>query len=516
MSLITEIPQTVMDEYNVKFRVFDSIGEGNKADATKKGVIMKHDPTLFAYYHFRDKLGQPFKLYSVQDMIVNCKDKNQVVILSRQSGKTTALMVKAFHYVYWHNSSTVLVISKTKEQSMEMINKLRELLRSSSTNFDELLTGPDNKRELYVKNPYSRTQSRIVSVPATDAARGYAADMVIADEIAFWDNGEEMFNQAISPTVAQTKGTILMASTPRGNIGPLFNAYKDPKNWQVFHFDWRVCPFYTQEEMDMKRKMMSEYEFRQEYEASFMANQAAYFREAEIRDAVKDYVLFDSAVSPVVIGVDFGKMNDNTIICIGTIENPNDNPDYHRIKVLNLIEKPLGTTYNTIVGELKAILSRYNVMKILYDATGVGEGPGDFMKDLGLPVEPIKFSIQSKINFYSNLKLMFERRQIVIPRNKKLIDQLLLFEYEYTTGGNMKLHHPDGGFDDYNDALALMVYGLKRPGSVMVTLNTIRMDMFKELYGDKDKVVDNRTFHYENKLSVQDGEIKQEMIKIYD
>ena len=95
----------------------------------------------------------------------------------------------------------------------------------------------------------------------------------------------------------------------------------------------------------------------------------------------------------------------------------------------------------------------------------------------GFPVQPIKFSVQSKANVFSNLKIFFEKRvdnkpAIRIPREKKLIDQLTMFEYEYTER-NIMLHAPEGYHDDECDALALMVYGLSRINKPNVSVKII-------------------------------------------
>jgi phage FluMu gp28-like protein len=470
--------KTVVNKYDLK-KYDDKFKEFDEVNFAFKQQMMREDPTLFAYALFRDNKGDRMKLYPFQDLIINDTKKMIAVAVSRQCGKTTTADIKALHAIFYNDNYTVLVISKTKDQSMEIIQKLRAIINTCpiKAQFEELASGADNRREFYLKNYGKETYSRIISVPATDAARGYSADLVIADEIAFWENSIEIFNEAILPTVSHTNGTIMMLSTPKGASGVFYDAFTKDNIWSCYQFDWTVCPAHTQDSMNVKKEQIGEFAFRQEYEASFLANQAAYFLEKEVRDATDESLSMGVPTSmPTVIGVDFGKRMDNTVICIGVIENPMDNPDYHRIKVIDLIVKPLGTDYNKIVGELRALFTKYKPVNILYDQTGVGEGPGDFMKDIGLKVEGVKFSIQSKVDMFSNLKILFEKRQIKIPKNKRLIDELLLFEYEYTTSGNMKLHHPEGGHDDHVDALCLMAFGLKRPTRVPVSMKFIEYE----------------------------------------
>jgi hypothetical protein len=466
---IKSISDEVKRRYDAKFKAYDD------ASTDEKKVMMKDDPVLFSYGLFRNRKGERMKLYPFQDLILNDKSSFIALAVARQSGKSISAVIKAFHHIFYNDNATVLVISKTLKQSTELIDKLRSLINNSplKSALKDKMGSVDNRSEFSLLNHNKDTISRIISVPATDAARGFTADLVIADEIAFWENSVEMFNEAILPTISETDGKIMMLSTPKGKIGIFYDAFVKG-GWSSYQFDWTICPHHTEEKMKIYKDQVGEFAFRQEMEASFVANQSAYFRESEIRDAVdNNLIIGEHTQLPVVIGVDFGKMMDNSIITIGIIDNPDDDIDYQQIKIVDIIKKPLGTDYNQIVGELKALFNKYNCLNIIYDQTGVGEGPGDFMKDMGLSVEGIKFSIQSKVNLYSNLKILFEKRKIKIPNIRELKDELLLFEYEYTTSGNMKLHHPEGGHDDYADSLALCAYGLKRPGYVAASIEII-------------------------------------------
>jgi hypothetical protein len=44
---------------------------------------------------------------------------------------------------------------------------------------------------------------------------------------------------------------------------------------------------------------------------------------------------------------------------------------------------------------------------------------------------------------------------------KKLYYELSDLRYEITSGGNTKIHHSEGGHDDYPDALALCCWACK-------------------------------------------------------
>lgn len=503
----TEITKDQKRAYKTKLIMF------SRASYEEKQRLMREDASLFAYALFRNPNLTKLRLFDYQDLIINDKSKYISVAISRQSGKSTLAIIRALHHIFYHDNSTVLLVSKTKDQSMELITKLRQWINSSPAKemFEELQTGADNRREFYLKNHDKDTHSRIISVPATDAARGYSADLVIADEIAFWTDATEVFNEALLPTVTYTNGTIMMLSTPKGRIGVFAESFKKENIWSCYQFTWRVCPVHTLESMALKKEQVGEFAFNQEYEASFVDDQAAYFRYKEVNDAIDDTLTLGGVTGhQLVAGVDFGKINDPSVITLAYIDNPKEHPDAHRVRVFDVIEFKLGTPYKDVVKSIQRLYKQHNIRKIFYDQTGVGEGPGEFMHDLGLPIEGIKFSLQSKMNMFSNLKLLFEKRQIHIPRLTKMLDELYAFQYEYTQGDNIKLGHPEGGHDDYVDSLCLAAYGLKRMFGAPVSASFIND-------GKERSVLPEEIYAPPGELNAQELEIKRsiEMRKRY-
>ena len=436
---------------------------------------LKLDPTCFAYFFFRNEKGFHFKCREYQDMIINDTSKRLVVCIARQMGKSTMAAIKAFHEAYFGNNKTIVVVSSTKPQAMELIHRLKQLMRSAKyTDFKELLPSlKESRSEIVIKGNKEGTQSRIISVPATDAARGYTADLVIVDEAAFIENGDYIFNQVVEPMTQATDGDIILLSTPNGRQGFFYDCFMS-EFWSSYQFDWTANPDNTKERMDIKKSTMTALAYQSEYEAKFTAPMAAYFITNEISRAISESAGKGAIAQRLIsIGVDFGKIHDKCVINIGTIINPLDPPNKHIIRVIERIVKPLGTNYAQIIGEIKVLAKKLKPRIIVLDATGVGEGPSDILAQGGLPVEPVKFSIQSKVDIFSNLKILFEQGRIQIPENKELINQLEIFSYEYTTSGNMKLHAPEGQHDDECDALALMVWGLTSAISPPVTIKFI-------------------------------------------
>ena len=154
----------------------------------------------------------------------------------------------------------------------------------------------------------------------------------------------------------------------------------------------------------------------------------------------------------------------------------------HKVVFLKEIQKaPL----DEIIEEIYELDMVWKFNKIYLDETGLGAGVSDVLrKRLGEQnkTKPnvyttnytgqekligITFSIKTKMDIFSNLKVLMEQGRLLFPNNKKLIFQLRDFRYERTESGNVKLHHSDGGRDDFCDSLALAARGLKEDGFIL-------------------------------------------------
>ena len=416
-------------------------------------------------------MGTPFKILPHQDLILNDKSQLRLLNLARGAGKSTIAAIEAIHTSYWNDNSLILIMSATKPQALEVVRKIKTFLNTSRfTTWKEIMPkGKENKAEILLKNPGKKTYSRIISVPATDAARGYSPNLIICDELAFWED-PLIFPKVVLGMLNRIDGIhrrILSLSTPNGKHGPFWECYNSP-NWSVYDFDWRINPYNTEEKMKVLRDNMTELQFKAEYEADFVSSQSSYFTQTEINNSIN----FDAGggykgEKNIAVGVDFGKLHDKCVIDIGCVLNPDKPKNEQIIRLLDRRVKPLGTDYAAVIAELKAINDSIHPIIFVLDATGVGEGPSDILRSMGLPVEAFKFSLFSKITIMNNLKILMQNRHIQIPDEKELISQLEMFEYEASQSGGVaqpKLHAPEGYHDDEVDALALLAYGLTKFG----------------------------------------------------
>lgn len=114
------------------------------------------------------------------------------------------------------------------------------------------------------------------------------------------------------------------------------------------------------------------------------------------------------------------------------------------------------------IGRIQVLDSKFHFRQILVDETGLGAGVSDVLKEkIGGRVTGVVFTIQSKEDMYSVLRVLLEQGRLRIPNHRKLVYQLRDLRYKVTELGHVKISAPEGGFDDYPSALCLAAYHFK-------------------------------------------------------
>lgn len=471
--LINQVTEQEKIYLQKKFDAFDTL-----LDSKKEALgYLKNDPTLFAYFFFKNDKNQRFRALPWQDKFLNSKSSRRLLNCARQIGKSTTAGIDAIHSAYFNPGHTILVVSRTKEQAMEFVYRIRKFLHTSSFTIwkDLSVRKNENKKEVILKSENRGIESRIIVVPCTDAALGYSANKVIGDEAARWENGDYVFREVIEPTTTMTMGSIDLLSTPAGKHGFFYECAQMTDIWDVFHFDWTYNPYLTEAYMAEKRKLHTNLSWAMNYLAQFVVSQSSYFTPLEIEKSINNEAGQGwKGETNVVVGVDFGKVHDKSIIDIGTVINPKAPMQDQIIRLLDRREKSLGTAYSVVLEELYAINRSIKPSTFVLDVTS-GDTPSDLLRAGGVPTTPFKFTLQSKIDIMNNLKILMQQGRLQIPKETELINQLEMFEYTLSSENQdrMKLHAPDGFHDDEVDSLALMCYGLtNRCGVIKSSLVT--------------------------------------------
>tara|TARA_R110000824_G_scaffold28274_1_gene95301 strand:+ start:1149 stop:2399 length:1251 start_codon:yes stop_codon:yes gene_type:complete len=114
-----------------------------------------------------------------------------------------------------------------------------------------------------------------------ETMRGVSLKFLVMDEYA--DMKPEVFEQILRPALADQKGGALFIGTPMGR-NHFYDLYKyaeldDDESYTAWHFTSYDNELLDPDEIDLAKKSMSSYAFRQEFMASFEARGSEMFKE---------------------------------------------------------------------------------------------------------------------------------------------------------------------------------------------------------------------------------------------
>lgn len=269
-------------------------------------------------------------------------------------------------------------------------------------------------------------------------------------------------------TVTFTDGPQMYISTPFGK-NHFFNACMEAKQ----HMEWALRngklpdrafitartidnPFIKPEVVLRAKQSMSDRLFRQYYLAEFIDDGSTFigFRDCvrgmqlDIQGAIQFWKAGDAGEHEVIIGVDWAKKSDYTVMMALTI-------DEGKPRVVGVLRfTDLG--YVDALKELYGFCRNFKSIRLIkHDKTGVGEAIDDMLAQMPFPYEGIIFTNKSKSAMVNQLMLTFETRDIILPNWVDMINELEMFEVKTSDSGNFRYSAPTGMHDDIVCALMI-------------------------------------------------------------
>ncbi len=452
------------------------IEDFKKLSVPMKWKAIRGDPTLFAYAILKDPLDhtKPFRAYDWQSLFLSDKSKNKLLVKARQIGGSQAICVDILHKLTWADSDrTMLVFSKGEKQAQDIVYKLRLLMRNAKITYAPTLK-VDSKSELYKKNK-NGTECRVISEVATFSALGHSPSDIYVDEYSYFERDKDFYEHIILPMTAKTNAATTILSSPWSTMTHFYILYKNNPYFSKYHFDYKLC--HPESWAKMMKNTVDIINYRSEVLAEFVSGEANQYYPAELVDectGVVDKIISSDKV--YYIGVDWGQMKSANVVTV--ISHQRIDEHTNDVQVVEVITRKR-VPYTAIMGEIRILNDRYNPSQIFCD-TGAGAAQVDmFNQELGINVEGVPFTLQSKIDMNSNLKKLMERKEIKLPNYKPLTDELKSFQYQISTlSKKMKLF---GDPDDHVDSLALACMGVSnyRPVSLTIIPKKSIVDMTK-------------------------------------
>lgn len=453
----------------------------------KSPVLTGYDNMKFPIIKFIEEnlriRNKPIKLYRYQKKFLLDNSPRRIVLKARQVGFSTTLALEALVKII-NPEKTVLLISVSDRQSQELMDKVSYfLMQVKNFTFPSTIWKPDEP-EFYLEpfkiNRETKTEkifdsgSRIISLPnSPQTICGYRADDVYIDEFAKFDKDQDMMN-AVEPSLSRG-GKLSLNSTPFGKRGLFFNIweYAEKRGYSKHKVPYTACPDPKyQKEIAKFKKSWDAVSFAQEYEMKFIS-EALSFLPYRLTLPCVDDDLHDtwSLDTPnyVAMGIDFGQKSSQSVaVTVEKREIQVDNKKFPVIVIRNITAWKLLTPYKRIENDITNMYRDLKPAIIRVDQTGLGQTITEHLRSkIGAAVQGINFTNPMKERMATELRNLFENKQIKIPRDTKLLHQMNCLERSVTDMGTVRYMHSKGEHDDYVWALCLACFGMTRPRPFM-------------------------------------------------
>jgi len=106
---------------------------------------------------------------------------------------------------------------------------------------------------------------------------------------------------------------------------------------------------------------------------------------------------------------------------------------------------------------------RYNDAEVMIDSTGVGDPIFEDLNRMGLNILAYQLNTRSKRELIDNLIVLMDKKEVQLLNHAVQKAELKAYEYELTSGGNLRMNAPEGKHDDTVIALALSLMRSPEP-----------------------------------------------------
>ena len=420
----------------------------------------------------QNKIGwTPFK---EQLKVLNCQNRERIICAGRRFGKSAICAYIALRTLLegeaqiqkWEigkegkrpNPPQVWIVSPTYDLAEKVFNYVAKWFYIVNPEESGRISHRQGDTQIKQVSPIYTGFIKTKSAENPIQLKGDELDLLIIDEAAYISRAvfEDMYALLLN-----REGKAIYISTPFGQnwFWEKFVSLREQN--AAFQFESRINPQFHPGHNECKeicpewerlRKALPEKRFMQEYQASFLPEAASVLRIPQ--EIINDTCLEDSQEGHYyVMGVDLGKHEDFTVITI--IDRK-----YKKVVYLDRFQK---IDYTLQKKRIIAAARRYNNARTIVDSTGVGQPIKDDLEHEGILVDEFNFSGKSKKELVEKLSIMLEQKQITIPNDRILLDELTAYGYKLTEHGNVTYSAPQGLHDDCVMSLGLAVWGLN-PG----------------------------------------------------
>ena len=369
-----------------------------------------------------------------------------VACLSRRTGKTLISNVLGL-LTALEPENDILIMSPNYNLSLISYELQRKFIKSFGL---EVVRENAKDRLIELANGSS---IRMGSVNQVDSSVGRSYKLIIFDESALANKGEDAFNTALRPTLDRLNSKVLFISTPRGRNW-FYNFYErgfsdDYSQWVSIHSDYKENPRVLESDILEAKKSLSKNAFAQEYMAEFSVMRGAVY------ELSNDCIVYNLSLDPsnydVIMGVDIG-FRDATAAIVIYIDL-----DEHKAYLVDNYSDS-GKTSGEYALEIKKLEEKHKVDAIFVDSAAA-QMRHDWAMEYDISTRLAK---KNKLPGISYVASFIDNDNLIVDsRCVDVIDAINKYQWKETMNSNDEFTKQDtvhNNASHYNDALRYALY----------------------------------------------------------
>ena len=391
--------------------------------------------------------GEPIELEAYQLAFMQNRSRFRWITKSRQVGYSFAFALEALARCHLRDGYTAIFVSYNLEDAKEKILIARQVFEEMPLAYQKRLV-TDSKTELaFESNAKGRRISRILSVPSKPP-RGKKGD-VLLDELAHYVNDREVYSGSTA-LILRSHGQLTGCSTPLGRRGIFWEIATEELRKYPHHtrqnVPWWLCRFFckdvataaleaphlpTEDRVaQFGRQVILEQldslpleDFQQEFEIRFVDESYSYYPYTLILPCTSDELPLYHDVTDIpvpegriVAGFDIGRTRDRSELAIFE-----EKQSRHICRMLRRYEQ---VPFSQQEADLRRLLETLPVARLSIDKSGIGMNLAENLARDYPQVVAEAFSNESKERWATDLKILLQRRDILLPRDRELVGQI--------------------------------------------------------------------------------------------
>lgn len=247
-------------------------------------------------------------LHQAQKTIAADRHRFRVVNCGRRFGKTVLACEEMIGVAIAKDGRRVVYYAPTRDDA-------RDIMWSMLIKRCEKVAIYTNESRLEIKIRTQDGGSSLITLYGWEAVqerqkgRGLANDLIVLDEVSQYRNFWVGWNEVLSPTLIDRKGSALFISTPKGfnHFYDLFNLQEKNGDYKSFHFTSYDNPFLPVEELQREKDTKPEDVFAQEFLGDWKKTSGLVYKEFNRAEHVT--MVQPTTVVDTVAGIDWGYTN---------------------------------------------------------------------------------------------------------------------------------------------------------------------------------------------------------------